>query len=537
MIRECINTVLENELSYLDISIKNVDKVITDEKTATQLINQTVDIYGKYDGTKLSLLRTDADWDDTQWWKMFIVSYKGNIIYGTEYAHVQGDLDTTVGVSQYKSVIDHVANNFKSWKSVPKNTEFFVEFLMNKPTLTRQYTKFRQLILIGHGNVSSVNINNGKISIETSGLDMSDREKWAKLLGLNLPELIFSGKLIDMPKGLNSRAKDYFKDFESSFKGLPADGFWELTKNFFMRLPSLYGSIKEEGVVIHLSSAMGGTKIIKIVQDDQYDKELRFSIKMKYKMEIEDEDQYWVKVRESASEIINKLNLKQKFPNILKDLSKVVYEDLQLGFSHKKKTELNIRDDIQLTAKSMIMRILPGNNGALVIMKGRVFTNGHKKMFEQALKNRDYLVVALVSNKETKATLELRKEMIRAVYPKVEIIMTSSGNLLSIINKTSQNINTVLAGSDRVKAYEEQLKRNLDVNVEEVRRGEDDESATKVIRNIKDEKYFKLNTPNEIHGMYRELLKTYTQGESFRKQGKCTLKEIIETLKESSVTT
>jgi len=528
VIRESINTILENEASYLDISIKNVDKVVTDEKTATQLINQSVDIYGKYDGTKLSLLRTGSDWDDTQWWKMFIVSYKGNIIYGTEYAHAQGDFDTTVGVSQYKSVIDHVAGNFKSWKSVPKNTEFFVEFLMNKPTLTRQYTKLRQLVLIGHGKVTNVSINNGKIDIKTNGLDMSDREKWAKLLGLNLPELIFSGKLIDMPKGLNQRAKEYFKDFENSFKGLPPYGFWELAKNFFMQLPSLYGSIKEEGVVIHLSSAIGNSDIIKIVQDDQYDKELRFSIKMKYKMEINDEDQYWLKVRESASEIIKNLNLTQKFPNVLKDLSQVVYKDLHLDFSHKKKTELNIRDDIQLTSKSMIMRMLPGNNGALVIGKFRVFTNGHKKMFEQALSKSDTLTVSLVTNKETKATLALRTNMIKAVFPEVEVIQAQTGNLITIINKTSNNINTVLAGSDRVVEYRKQLERNLDVQVEEVKRSDDDESATKVIRNLSDVNYFKLNTPKEVYPFYDELIKTYTQGESFRRNSVYMLRKVVE---------
>ena len=125
--------------------------------------------------------------------------------------------------------------------------------------------------------------------------------------------------------------------------------------------------------------------------------------------------------------------------------------------------------------------------------------------------------------------------MIEVVYPKVEIITTTSGNLLTMINKSSNNINVVLAGSDRVKGYTEQMKRNLDVQIEEVRRGEDDESATKVIRNLSDFKYFKSNTPRQIHKMYDELLKTYTQGESFRKQiqGKDMLKEIVEELNEA----
>jgi len=528
MIHEAIHKVNEAD-DYLNISIKNVDKVVKDEKTASELINQEVIVYGKYDGTKLSLLRTGEDWDSKQWWKMFVVSYKGNIIYGTEYSelHPDADLDSTVGVSQYKSVIDHVSKNFNDWKSIPKNTEFFVEFLMNKPTLTRKYTKLRQLILIGYSKVSSISVTNGRIHIKSNGLNMDDREKYAKILGLNLPELIFKGKMINFPKGLNSRATGYYKDYESAFKGLPADGYWKLAKNFFSELPSLYGSIKEEGVVFHLSNPMGNTNILKIVQDDQYDKELRFKIKQQYKMEVKDEDAYWLKVRESAEEIISTMKLNGKFAKILQELSRVVYKEYELGFTHKKKTDLNVRDDIQLTTKSMLMRKLPGNNGALVVGKFRVFTNGHKKMFEQALKGRDFLVVALVSNKETKPTLELRKKMIQAEYPKVEILTTTSGNLLTMINKTSQNINVVLAGSDRVDGYTEQMKRNLDVQIEEVRRGEDDESATKVIRNLSDVKYFKKNVPKKVQKFYDELVKTYGVSENFRIQGKEMLREAV----------
>ena len=136
---------------------------------------------------------------------------------------------------------------------------------------------------------------------------------------------------------------------------------------------------------------------------------------------------------------------------------------------------------------------MPGNDGVLVVGKFRVFTNGHKKMFDQALKKHDFLIVTLVSNKETKATLELRKQMIEAVYPGVYIITTTSGNLFTMINKSKKNINTVLAGSDRISGYEEQLQRTLDIKVEEIPRGEEDESATKVIRNLSDIKYFNKN--------------------------------------------
>ena len=47
--------------------------------------------------------------------------------------------------------------------------------------------------------------------------------------------------------------------------------------------------------------------------------------------------------------------------------------------------------------------------------------------------------------------------------------------------------------------------------VEEIKRTDEDISATKIITNIDNEKYFKENTPKEIHSLYRELVKAYSQ--------------------------
>ena len=519
MIQEALQTAIsEAGPEYLNISIKNVDKVIK-EGNASDLLGQTTLVYGKYDGTKLSILRTGTAWDDTSWYNNFIVSYKGNVLYGTEYADADvtdTDLDATVGVSQYKSVFSHIETYWKEWKSIPTNTEFFFEFLMNKPTLTRQYTKLRELIFIGYSEVAGYKENHGKLKTSPKGFFMDDREKFAKTFKVNLPELLFDGKMKDMPKGLNSRSVDFWGEYAEDFKNADSDyNKWVILRSFFLKIPSLYGAQKEEGVVFHLSKDMGNANVLKIVQDDQYDKELRFAIKQKYKMSIEDEDEYWIKVREQATTLVDMIDISKPLPKNLKYLSKLVYKQWEPTFTHTKKTEQNVRDDIQLTAKSMLIRLMPGNNGALLVGKFRVFTNGHKKMFDQALKNNDTLVVALVSNKETKKTLHLRRSMIEAAYPKVEIIETTTGNLLTMINRTSTNINTVFAGTDRVDAYKNQLKRNLDVGVEEIKRGEDDESATKVIAKLKDVKYFKSNTPKAVHKFYKELIKTYELNELY----------------------
>ncbi len=518
MVQEAVTKVIL-EADYLNISIKNVDKVIKD-KNVGDLLDQHVTVYGKYDGTKLSILRTDEPWDEANWWKMFIVGYKGNVLYGTEYIDStddQQELDATIGVSQYKAIFAHISKYYKGWKSLPLKTEFFFEFLMNKPTLTRSYTKLRELVLIGFAPVSDYKENHGKIKTSPQGFLMEGREAFAKTFKVNLPEVLFDGNLRALPKGLNDRAAETFSNYNDLIHGSVSDEeYWNFCKAFFLDIPSLYGSPKEEGVVIHLAKDMGGANILKIMQADQYDKALRGSKKDKFKMEYESEDKYWVNIRAKAQEVVGMVDYTKALPKTLKAVSKLVYKEWDIDIEHTKKTDLNIKDDLQLTVKSMLVRLMPGNNGAMVVGKFRVFTNGHKKMFDQAMKNHDSLVVALVSNKETKATLKLRRAMIESNYPRAEIIETTSGNLLTMLNKTSTNINTVLAGSDRVDAYKTQLKRNLDVGVEEILRGDDDESASKVVAHLKDLKYFKKNVPKGTQKFYKELLDVYIQNETIR---------------------
>lgn len=524
MIHQAVrNVILEAGPEYLNISIKNVDKVVSD-KNAGELLDQVTQVFGKYDGTKLSILRNEKKWNPDKWWDMFIVGYKGNVLYGTEYVDSTDDskeLDKTIGVSQYKSIFDHIQKYYKGWKSLPTNHEFFFEFLMNKPTLTRSYTKLRELILIGFAPVSGYTENHGRIKTSPQGFIMDGREKYAQIFKVNLPEELFHGDLRSLPKGLSPRARETYNQYNDLIKASVSDGeYWNFCKSMFLDIPSLYGSPKEEGVVIHLSKNMGGANILKIMQADQYDKSLRGEKKDIYKMDFVSEDQYWVKVRAKAEEIIGMIDYHKSLPKVLQDVSKIVYKDWKVDIAHNKKSELNVRDDVQLTVKSMLVRLMPGNNGALVVGKFRVFTNGHKKMFDQALKNHDSLVVALVSNKETSTTLNLRRQMIEAVYPNVEIIETTSGNLLTMINKTSTNINTVFAGTDRVDSYKDQLKRNLDVGVEEIVRGDDDESATKVVKNLNDIKYFKSNTPTQVHRFFSDLLKVYYPKESLLRKYK-----------------
>ena len=93
----------------------------------------------------------------------------------------------------------------------------------------------------------------------------------------------------------------------------------------------------------------------------------------------------------------------------------------------------------------------------------------------------------------------------------VTIIEHPNGNIVRILDKVPFNVNVVYAGSDRVEGYQSQLKDSIGVSVREMYRTADDISASKVITNLDDEKYFKANTPKAIHPLYDELKAIYSE--------------------------
>ena len=196
---------------------------------------------------------------------------------------------------------------------------------------------------------------------------------------------------------------------------------------------------------------------------------------------------------------------------MLKEMSSLL-KRFEIKFSHSKKNETIIKDDIELNVKTLILKSLKGNNGCLVLGKFRVLTKAHYNLIKLASKEYDKVLVCLVSSKDTAKTESLRLRMLELAtksFKNVKIVKSSNGNLLRIISNSDFNINAVYAGSDRVNDYEKQLKNVLGTHVKELVRTDEDISATKVIQFLDNEKYFKQNTPKEIHFLYSDLLKEY----------------------------
>lgn len=485
----------------LDISIQNGNKYLSSDEKKSAFLTSNVVVEHKTDGTKLTLVkqantgRAEEDW---------IVAYKGNMMFSDEHTFIPKAIikKNSINNAQFSFVWDHL---FKLRKNnIPVGTELFVEFLMSKPTLSSSYTKKHGMVLIGHTK-STWSTKQGKLITKPQGFDTSKRDLYAKEMNLDTPAVLFKGVLGNkkdfaqgiVDKELNSlyRSSDInWDDQDAIIQGI---------SQLFLDVESKYGG-KEEGVVIKY-----GDVIIKFQQEYQVDQAARATIKDKYRGDMSYEDDYWKKVNKSVDEIIADIKEGDLQPALREVARKL--KTYNVPFTHIKKTEDQVKEDIQLTARMVLTKTMPGNQGALFLGKMRVLTKAHYNIIKEATVKYDTVTVALVSSKETKGTKELRNKILEACFPGIEIINASTGNLFTIMNKTHNNINFVLAGSDRVESYSKMLSKNRGMHVVETPRTDDDISATKIIANLDDYKYFKENTPKCVWPFYEEYVKVYSK--------------------------
>ena len=492
----------------LDISILAANKFLNSSKKLEWFFNTPVEIEAKTDGVKVTAIKIADSGDLSDW----IIAYKGHILYSEEFNYNSDDniKKSSIGSSQFKIVLDHFKSLGKT--SVPVDTELQLEYLMRKPTLSSNYERPHGIVLIGYSK-STYSAEFGILKTKNSGMKTEKRDFYAKELKLNVPLKIFDGVLSskeEFERGILAKdLKIAFSKFKEFFDFSDYTDTYNRLSSLLLGIPSVFGG-KEEGVVLKFSDG----KILKIQQDYQLDQVKRAEIKNKWKESDESsENQYWENVKGSAYDIFYKIDKKKSLSDMLSQMSSLL-KRYELNYTHSKKNETIIKDDIELNVKTLILKSLKGNNGCLVLGKFRVLTKAHFNLIKLATKEFDKVLVCLVSSKDTKETEELRMRMLEVALKqfgdKVQIVKSSNGNLLRIISNSDFNINAVYAGSDRVSDYEKQLKNILGMKVKELVRTDDDISATKVITNISNEKYFKQNTPKEIHFLYSDILKAYS---------------------------
>lgn len=492
----------------LDISILAANKFLNSSKKLEWFFNTPVEIEAKTDGVKVTALKIADDGDLSDW----IIAYKGHILYSEEFNYNSDDniKKSSIGSSQFKIVLDHFKSLGKT--SIPVGTELQLEYLMRKPTLSSNYERPHGIVLIGYSK-STYTAEFGILKTKNSGMKTEKRDFYAKELKLNVPLKIFDGVMSskeEFERGILAKdLKIAFNKFKEFFDFSDYTDTYNRLSSLLLGIPSVFGG-KEEGVVLKFSDG----KILKIQQDYQLDQVKRAEIKNKWKESDESsENQYWENVKGSAYDIFYKIDKKKSLSDMLSQMSSLL-KRYELNYKHSKKNETIIKDDIELNVKTLILKSLKGNNGCLVLGKFRVLTKAHFNLIKLATKEFDKVLVCLVSSKDTAKTEDLRLRMLEVALKqfgnKVQIVKSSNGNLLRIISNSDFNINAVYAGSDRVSDYEKQLKNVLGMKVKELVRTDEDISATKVIANINNEKYFKQNTPKEIHFLYSDILKAYS---------------------------
>jgi len=498
-------TYLNEAKDQLDISIQAAGKYLNTDKKIEEFLTSEVTVEHKTDGVKLTIIKKDNNGDLND----YIFAYKGNVLYSSEFDYQPNTKvkKESIGASQFKTVFQHFSKLGKN--SIPVGTELFVEFLMSKPTLSSNYSTKHKMVLIGHSK-SAWEEKFGKLKTKPSGMDISNRGKYAQELKIDTPALLFKGIMVSpqtFEKGIvDGVLKSEFSQRKNSMTWDTPKILLDDMRQMFLAIESKYGG-KEEGVVLKYNG-----RLLKWQQEYQLDQAARAAIKMKYKEDnFDDEGVYWKNVTRVALEIANGFTVKsRKLDDLMSELSTIM-KRFKLDFSHSKKSVAMIKDDIQLTAKTQIIKQMRGNNNAMILGKFRVVTKeGHAKLFKRAATLYDNLVICIVTGSDTRETKELREKMVRAVAPNAEIVHASNGNVPRIINSAPININVVYAGSDRVAEYQKQLKSSLGVSVKELPRTNDDISASKVIANIEDEEFFKKNTPKELHSMYEEIKKAYS---------------------------
>jgi predicted ABC-type ATPase/phosphopantetheine adenylyltransferase len=485
---------LLNESDMLDISILNIDKA---QKRILSLIDVPVTVTEKSDGVKITVVRNSKDFS-SDWKDNWIVAYKGSVIHPEDFVGMDSQAErqtfsSSIGITQFKKIFNVLeeAQKTGSNKNIPKNTELFFEFLMRKPTLTRTYNTYHELILIA-SSPTSYKESFGRLTTAPTTFETKTRNEYADALNVQIPNVLFKGKLNELvnsvvPEEIIKQLKDKFLSLESSFGG------------------------KMEGVVLEFEN---GT-FIKILQEDQHDKQTRSKIKDLYAPK--DPEKYYSEIRKIANSALESIKPIKDIKTSLSNLSKWIFNNSSTMplFSDldPNKTEINAKDDVFLTAKMLLLRKLPGNNNALFLGRFSPLTKAHYKIIDQAIKQYDHVTVNIVKAKQDERNpfpIELQKTMLQLCFGnKIEVTVSETGNLVRVLQKPSKTINVVLAGTDRSNNYKDQLKVNApDVTVVEIPRV-DEISGTVVRDSLKnnDVSLFKQNTPQEIWSMYEELRK------------------------------
>lgn len=531
----------------LDISIQNITKALVTSQKRKEFLNSQSFVTEKVDGTKLTLLRNGEPFDKRNFFQNFTLAYKGVVIHEEDFIGVlaKNVKRHSIGNAQYSLVVDHFKRVHHNLSSLPLNTEFFIEFLMEKPTLTRDYLQLHEMVLIGYSS-ATYKEEGGILYTEPEEMVTAFVPEYAKLMKIDSPREILNGKLFPFEKLLSSSVDSEFSSILKSnrlqfINSTTDEAYIEALSTAFLSLPSKYGG-EMEGVVIEQTNSIEDYRVYKVLQPDQHDKEKRRAKKERYQMEPEREAEYFTRTKilarkwlDDSYEMEKKSLLKGimpaplNFKERLKKLSIAAYQTPALVSKlpyHEKKNLLRKQEDFHYMLKYLLIRDLPVNNNALFIGRLQPPSRKHVEIIEKGLSTYNSVVIAIVRGKKSDALLnpfsfETQCAILEEIFPgKLKIIQVSTGNLFTAIQKSEKVITAILCGGDRLESYESQLKHNPEIKIDNFGRDPKGISGTKIRESLmnNDKKEFNKNvhalTKKHFEKLRQEILATHEQTRS-----------------------
>lgn len=395
-------------------------------KAQALLSDPDIRVFEKIDGTKLTLIRRNNEFDLDDYTKNWYVAYKGNVLYPGESralpAREEEIKASSSGTAQYSLIHSLLRRVHRNTASIPQGTEFFLEFVQRKPTISRDYPHKHGIFLTLFGPTRYKVTGQYLVSNCSPVDDERQLEEYARLLGVNTYPVLFEGSLATfdgLQRGIRSdtirRRFDAIKDrLQAAYSTTGddreiqiIDAVYDLFSEFGTTLSPSDEISPAEGSVI---KSPASKKLYKALRFDQHDVEHRLAIKQKFMAQDPEEEQaYWSSLDRIADEIAaesvvdRRRNITEAELNeVLENAHRECYFDSalanRLGGLRHPKTLIQRQEDLYLLVKNKIMNRLEigtknGISLGIYILAGQPVHAGHWEVIRLATQECDEVLV------------------------------------------------------------------------------------------------------------------------------------------------
>lgn len=445
-------------------------------KASAFLSDPRIKIEEKIDGTKLTLIRRNNEFDPSNYSKNWIISYKGNVIFPGEARGLSSRekevREKSSGVAQYSLVHDHMAKVHKNTASIPQGTEFFLEFVQRKPTISRDYPRKHGIFLTLFGP-TRYKITGSQLVSNISPVDDDETlSKYARLLDVSTYPVLFDGSLGTIESLVQgAKAPGVRRRIEGSMDSLRAayndstpdrpikivEAIYDIFSDFETTLSTETETSSAEGSVFKPSMAK---TLYKALRFDQHDVEHRQGVKGKFRSEDPQQEQaYWDAVNAIADEIVrettptSRKNIPESdLDDMLDAIRNKCYFDSaisnRLGSIVHPKSLIQRQEDLFLTSKSRAMKRLEigdksGFTLGIFVVSGKPIHDGHWRVIDLATKECDEVLVLTSTSGRDELQPGVMIDAWRAVlepqfhrdYPNATLLITSESPFGLAIDK------------------------------------------------------------------------------------------------------